>query len=612
MTNQIYNADQRQKMIYLMLFVKENNSSLFHIQDVLEVSKNTIINDMNNLKNNLRKAGSQTQIVYSRKEGYRLKGNAVQVRSEVFDCIDKLLHEISIDIIIQNIVDEDVVFLSNFREMFKKITCEITVVPSRRDRVFLFLYCLFLHLDRNGIGLDSSNQSKFSVSNKIQQIVTELLINIDRAYEDIEKEYIAGVLLTMSNNQFLMEDFPTISNVAREIVKEVERISAVRFEEREKLISDLYNHLIPAYYRIVLELKFENTLLNKIKNEYLEMFNIVSLGLKPLKQFIDCDIPEDEVGFLTLLFVGYSKRKRIVDTLNAIVVCPNGFSSSLIMKSTLIQLFPNINFIATHNHELTESMIIENRIDAIFSNVPINLGVKNYVVSPLMSELEKRELYNNIQNDFFFKNQGTLLIEQVIDSVMPYIVIKDNLTRGDLINRVTEQLSLEKESRGDDKPMLTDLLTTDKIVIVDQEMDWEQSIASAANPLLEKEFITQEYIQSMIDVVKEMGPYIVLAPQVALAHSRPENGVKELGISLLINKKPIDYNEASQEEFDEDRLVQLVFVLAAIDNETHLTALIQLSQIMDDESTVAKLLEASNSEEALKIITKKLKEEGND
>ena len=75
----------------------------------------------------------------------------------------------------------------------------------------------------------------------------------------------------------------------------------------------------------------------------------------------------------------------------------------------------------------------------------------------------------------------------------------------------------------------------------------------------------------MIETVEKIGPYIVLAPKVAVPHARPERGVNKLGISLLKLNKEVDFN--TDEEEDPDRQsVKLIFV-TCLDGEAHSKAL---------------------------------------
>ncbi|MEG1462923.1 MAG: PTS sugar transporter subunit IIA, partial [Anaerorhabdus sp.] len=50
---------------------------------------------------------------------------------------------------------------------------------------------------------------------------------------------------------------------------------------------------------------------------------------------------------------------------------------------------------------------------------------------------------------------------------------------------------------------------------------WQEAIQEAGNLLIEDNKITQNYVESMIHSVYEMGPYMVLMPGFALVHAAP-------------------------------------------------------------------------------------------
>ena len=50
----------------------------------------------------------------------------------------------------------------------------------------------------------------------------------------------------------------------------------------------------------------------------------------------------------------------------------------------------------------------------------------------------------------------------------------------------------------------------------------------------------QTCIASMLEAVEKFGPYIVIAPGIALAHGKPGDGVIETGLSLLMLESPIE------------------------------------------------------------------------
>lgn len=137
--------------------------------------------------------------------------------------------------------------------------------------------------------------------------------------------------------------------------------------------------------------------------------------------------------------------------------------------------------------------------------------------------------------------------------------------------------------------MLADLLTEDMIQIEEKASDWKSAIRLASIPLLRKKVIEERYIAAMINSVKDLGPYIVLAPKLAVPHARPEDGVNEIGMSLLKLNQPVSFKKG-----DSDKDVNIIIVIAAIDNTLHLKALSELSHILEDEDNIEKLIETQS------------------
>ena len=79
-----------------------------------------------------------------------------------------------------------------------------------------------------------------------------------------------------------------------------------------------------------------------------------------------------------------------------------------------------------------------------------------------------------------------------------------------------------------------------------------------------------------------------------------------LGISLLQLKEPVNFGS----EDDEDKNVQLIFVLATVDSTAHLKALQQLALILDDDDIIENLIKAETPKEILGLIEKVIEEGG--
>jgi len=131
--------------------------------------------------------------------------------------------------------------------------------------------------------------------------------------------------------------------------------------------------------------------------------------------------------------------------------------------------------------------------------------------------------------------------------------------------------------------------------------DWKEAIRLAAQPLLEEKTIRKSYVQAMIQNVLNMGDYIILVPNVAMPHARPETGALENGISILKLDEPVYFNQGEA--------VQLILCLATKDNSHHLQLLQKVSAIIDEEEKVEALVRLKNKKEFIALINTFIQEE---
>ena len=121
-------------------------------------------------------------------------------------------------------------------------------------------------------------------------------------------------------------------------------------------------------------------------------------------------------------------------------------------------------------------------------------------------------------------------------------------------------------------------------------LDREHAIEMAGELLVASGRSTPEYTESMIDAVVENGPYIVIAPGIALAHGRPSEAVLEIGLSLVTLAQPVVFgNEANDP-------VSLVIGLCATDHSSHIDIMAELATFLGDSVSVNTVLNAVDSD----------------
>ena len=125
--------------------------------------------------------------------------------------------------------------------------------------------------------------------------------------------------------------------------------------------------------------------------------------------------------------------------------------------------------------------------------------------------------------------------------------------------------------------------------------DWRDAIRAACAPLVADGTVQKEYVSYIIEKVEELGPYIVIAPEICIPHAERGRGVNRTAMCFMKSETPVRFHEDGEHD------ARIFVVLAAADDEEHIQNLMELSERLSDEETVAKLLAATTPEDLLAI-----------
>ncbi|MFV0479585.1 MAG: PTS sugar transporter subunit IIA [Anaerorhabdus sp.] len=144
--------------------------------------------------------------------------------------------------------------------------------------------------------------------------------------------------------------------------------------------------------------------------------------------------------------------------------------------------------------------------------------------------------------------------------------------------------------------MLKDMVTVNLIQLKVEAIDWQDAVRKAAHPLVEAGKIRETYVDGIINAVHEMGPYFVLTKHVALAHSRPEDGVIEGAIGITTLATPVEFGNEDNDP------VKYIFTLSAVDNNAHLSALSDLAELLEKQEFYDFLDNATDAQKVFDYI----------
>lgn len=134
-----------------------------------------------------------------------------------------------------------------------------------------------------------------------------------------------------------------------------------------------------------------------------------------------------------------------------------------------------------------------------------------------------------------------------------------------------------------------ELLKQENVRICDAPAHWQDAIRISVEPLVEGGYVEDRYSEEIIANLDKFGPYIVIADNIALPHARAEQGVLKTQLAVTLFREPVYFD-------GKDMPARLFVTLAAADVDSHQDALCAISEMLGNEETLEKILNAENAE----------------
>lgn len=596
----ILREEERVQLILMMILSSEEELSLNHFTYELDVSKNTILNDLKQAQSYVD--DYELTIRYSRKFGYLLEGREFQIR--------KLLMHMTYHILqlndgetrlkkIATIQDEEI---CEFKKRVEKVENQLNLkFTDEKLQMMPYILILLFRRIQKGHLMKSFSIEYQELSNTKEYKATEELLNDIDHIPLSERLFITLHLLT--TNVFSIEmmegkEIPNLLPAIDNMLRHFEKSACIYLQDRDQLLDKLMQHMKPAYYRIKYHLTDTVLFQGSVSREFKELHHLVKRSIGPIRELLGTDIPDNEMAFITMLIGGWMNKhgESIDKKIKAIVVCPQGVSVSRLMFNELRELFPE--FVFLDYLSVREFLKYPLEFDVIFSPINLETNKKLFVTKVFLGKQEKYRLRRQVMLGVHGYVQDDIQVEGLLDIISKHATVHNERALKEALlqyldptergNYVTQDLS--KNDLG-----LRDLLTSDTISLVDSVDSWEAAIRLSAKPLIELGKIEPQYVDAMIRYC-EKDPYIVIAPGVAIPHAAPEDGAREVGMSLLRIKDGVSYTSEND--------IHLIIAISAVDKQQHIHALMQLMNLVGSEREVNELISAESVERVYEIITR--------
>ena len=349
-----YSVQERRILELLMILLSAEVVTIEKMQNLFDVSKNTILKDIKEWKKIL---GNQNiSIASSIKFGYVLQGEEFAIRKIVGKEIKKLQNFQPKDILkkwmqqsLVTITGEDYDYLEIARCLIKQYEQDENiklVLENEELECSMILISWIRSMDGYTMNLHTEEKVTLVETKPYQSLKQsfEKLKVYNLEIPESEIYYIATLLLGIKVAQFVSQDQEDlyISNFTKALVVNFERIACISFDNKDRLMTRLKGHIRPLYYRLKYGVQSTNPLVQDVMRMYPEIYDFTGRAVREMKDDLAKMLTSDEIAYLTIYFISDEKYQTIQKKSNVskvLVLCADGMATSTLVKEQLKTLF---------------------------------------------------------------------------------------------------------------------------------------------------------------------------------------------------------------------------------------------------------------------------------
>ncbi|MGN1014934.1 MAG: PTS sugar transporter subunit IIA [Butyricicoccus sp.] len=595
--------EERKFYISLVLLFQEGYHSMQQFADELYVTRNTIVNDCKVVESFLQ----EYHITYTARSKKGICISATQAQRE----------QLLVDIfcaLIPTVTQENSFFVQFLMKKFgfvhrvSDITAQMTRFTGEHSIVFAgevfyeIAICLFVAFncmqkqpdqhDTVGLELDTIGEMVRYVAEQMECSLScgEVIA--------IEKSILMRDLKPEIQSISDFELYGVISHFLLEVGREID----IDIQNDDLLIKALLSHIknMRNWGGVELDLSAELAdigLLSRVQQSAADKFYI-------LEQYLRYQMDDNmRASIIIHICAALYRTQENMTPCRVIVSCPGSMATSRYLEAQVHNYF-NFDIVGT----MTTRQILAQQqelpqVDFIISTVAVpDCLLPVIVVSPLLTV----EDINKIQIAALKKSRN-----QFHHSVDTYPLLSrlhavystGNSRKIAYLDRELQRVLEEVfriESEAAKQSALLQMLQLKYVKLFDGALEWREAMQAASADLIRDGYFDHSYVEKAIENVEEYGSYIIVNQGIALAHASRDAGVYEDGISLLVAKDGIT--------FEDGETVYLMFFFSQKGETDYLDLFKEIIKLGNDQRNIEKMRHMESSQTVYQLIVEILTE----
>ena len=442
---------ERQDIIILFLLLSDIPVSSQYIADKIEISRNTVISDLKNIKQQL--ITYNVELKSRPKIGFYVVGEELYIRKLISSLVLVYIHgnelfdmnytsdsindkSIALRFICSSCKDIKIADIKSAIKECKKIYD--FWIPDNSYKALLIDIMILIKRVKAKKHIEFSRVKKTTMKELEEYKVAKVIASyLSSFYEiDLSEDEIVYLTYCLFSNDFKLKNSkPSINEkdkylleeAVEQMIKSAEKHIQLNSENIEKLRQDLLVHMRLTIKKYKVNAENNNPLLGEIKETYSEEFVIAKDMIKGFLSVIDIKLGEDETGYIAIILAANIEEKKKQCT-KALIVCSTGKGSAKILYQRIINTIPELHILGTFSvFELEDYPDILKHADVIISTVYFKtedkplIKVSPFVLGKDISKIKsfiyggKRGIYNKEAQ------QEEHILDRLMETVEKYI-----------------------------------------------------------------------------------------------------------------------------------------------------------------------------------------------
>lgn len=404
-------VDMRMDAIFLYLALQEDYVKAEAIAYDNQVSVSTVRKDIDSINEKLQE--SDCSILTKKGNGYYLEGSILEKNHLIINCIQRNIKDETIIFFLEGKEKSGNIFLKRIAPYHLTInTCHILLkellegVSYYGDHEYIrFLLLLSFMIQAHLDGQEYKEVGEVHLNEKkdISEIVKKINACFAIRLTLEEQAYIQWAIYITIHQKGIESNAVSNQKLNKKIhqfVAYVEEHMGIHLREDSEMMIGLYVHMDKAIHRIRSGISVSNPLAQQTKEEYQELFEVISQGLNEV--FPELYFPDDETGFL-LFYFAVALDQVMKRAFKILVVCSGGMGSSRMLASRVTQEIPEVRIEKVTSLIELSTENLEN-YDLILSTIPLYIDKSRYMlVSPLLNNQELQRVREEIRHHKYGK-----------------------------------------------------------------------------------------------------------------------------------------------------------------------------------------------------------------